>query len=162
MCAASVTPAHANIYANMTECQVMQASQADVFHGSIGVWTGSAIATPRYVACPVPRSPLASGNAVAEFFVTGSHTDSVTTTTCTLFAYDYTGAFLGSTSFTRSGRYVQAVQLPAAQVGLWAYTSLTCLLPANGRGTLESAGASQASSDGQINTNATACQLGSW
>ncbi len=138
-------PVHAaSINTSMLECQPLQPGQTNLRHTELGTSTDGVFPTPRFVTCSVPRSPSATTTTGSLFYVTGDNRDGMSTTTCTLFSYDYTGLFLGSTSFTRTApHYTQIVLLPAAQLGFWAYTSLACLLPENGRATIESVVASQ-------------------
>jgi hypothetical protein len=128
-----------SINTSMLTCQPLQPGQADLRHTEAGTSTDGVFPTSRYVTCSVRRSPNL-GTTGGLFYVTGDNRDGMSTTTCTLFSYDYTGAFLGSASFTRSApHYTQILVIPAAQLGYWAYTSLTCLLPENNRATIESA-----------------------
>ena len=132
-------PVHASsINTSMLECQPLQPGSADLRHTELGTSTEGIFPTPRFVTCSVPRSPNL-GVTGGLFYVTGDNRDGMSTTSCTLFSYDYTGVFQGSVSFTRSApHYTQILLIPAAQLGYWAYTSLTCLLPENGRATIES------------------------
>lgn len=139
--ASAEAPVHAaSINTSLLECQALQPSATDLRHTELGTSTEGVFPTPRLVTCAVPRSPVsASPTTSGLFYVTGDNRDSMSTTSCTLFSYDFTGTFLGSVSFTRSAaHYTQIVLLPAAQLGFWAYTSLSCLLPENGRATIES------------------------
>lgn len=127
-----------SINTSMLECQPLQPGQADLRHTELGTSTDGVFPTPRYVTCSVPRSPNL-GTTGGLFYVTGDNRDGMSTTTCTLFSYDYTGAFQGSFSFTRTApHYTQILVIPAVQLGYWSYTSLTCLLPEDGRATIES------------------------
>lgn len=129
----------ASINTSLLECQALQPAQADLRHTELGTSTEGVFPTPRYTACSVPRQPLSGTPTSGLFYVTGDNRDSMARTTCTLNSYDYTGVFLGSISFTRTdAHYTQILLLPAAQLGYWAYTSLSCLLPENGRATVES------------------------
>jgi len=128
----------ASINTSLLECQPLQPGSADLRHTELGTSTDGVFPTPRFVTCSVPRQPN-SGSSSGLFYVTGDNRDGMSTTSCTLFSYDYTGAFQGSVSFTRTApHYTQILLIPAAQLGYWAYTSLTCLLPEDSRATIES------------------------
>jgi hypothetical protein len=128
----------ASINTSMLECQPLQPGQSDLRHTELGTSTDGVFPTPRLVTCSVPRQPN-TGSSSGLFYVTGDNRDSMSSTTCTLFSYDFTGAFLGSVSFTRTdAHYTQILLIPAAQLGYWAYTSLTCQLPEDARATIES------------------------
>ena len=137
--ATAVAPVSAAVINTSTlACQPVNAPQTDIRHTENGVST-EGIAPARYVTCSVPRSPLITVGTTGAFVVTGDNIDGRATTTCTLSSYEFTGSFLGSTSFTTStAHYAVILTLPVAQLGYWSYTSMTCLLPENARATLES------------------------
>jgi hypothetical protein len=134
------SPARADSITNsMVECQPVLAPQSDLRHAENGVSTEGIVIGGRYVACSVARTPLTGTATATTFYVTGDNRDARSATTCSLVSYDYTGAFLGSTSFSNSSaHYVVALPLPLAQLGFWAYTSMTCILPERNTATLES------------------------
>jgi hypothetical protein len=135
--ASAVSPAPAaNINTNATECQATFWPQDDVVHTERGVSTASSLDTGRYITCTLLRSPLPSTATTGSFYVDGDNLNGASTF-CVISSYDFTGVFLGSTSFTTSSAsYDQFLTMPIAQLGFWAYTSLTCFLPAHGAGTL--------------------------
>lgn len=91
---------------------------------------------PYTVVCPLPRSPLAAGAVSGGFYVDGDN-NPLFSTSCQVNSYDFTGTFLGSTSFVATeSHYDRFLSLPIAQLGFWAYTNLTCTLPEDARGTL--------------------------
>jgi hypothetical protein len=93
----------------------------------------------RLVACSVARTPLLMGAPGTTFLVTGDNRDAKAVTTCALGSYDYGGAFRGSSAFTSTTAHYQvALPLPAAMLGFWDYTSMTCLLPERATAVLES------------------------
>jgi hypothetical protein len=128
----------ASINNSMLACQPLGPSVTDLRHTEAGTSTEGIFPTARYVTCSVPRTPQTSGAATATFYVSGNNIDGRSTTTCTLSSYEYTGTLVGSVSFTTSAaHYKQLVEMPAWQLGPWAYTSLTCLLPPNNRATID-------------------------
>ena len=92
-------------------------------------------ANPRFVICPLVRSPTTDSSIAA--YVDGNHFG-VQTTSCTLYSYNYTGAFLGSTSFTRnqSGAWDQFVSLPAPQAPFYGSLAVLCTIPGSANGVL--------------------------
>jgi hypothetical protein len=136
--ASLVTPAHAGtINTGAIECMVANGAQRDILHeyGAVGTDLRGA---SRIVSCSVPRSPFTSTPAPAtgSFEVSAFIKTAGAAINCTLYSYDYTGVFLGSASFTLTSvtpfsRAVQQVSLPASQLGFWAYTSMSCVMPAN-------------------------------
>jgi hypothetical protein len=130
------TPAHAgSIGLSAVGCQPQGVAQTTLLHEWSGVDVLSAAdAQPVIVNCSVPRSPLTSDPAAGTFeikaWIPG---DTGGTVPCTLFSYEFTGTLLASVSFSLSspvrGVVTQQVSLPPAQLGVWAYTSLTCALP---------------------------------
>lgn len=136
----ATSPLHADtVNTSMVECQAVGASQSDLRHAENGVSTEGVVIGGRLVACSVTRSPLPVGATGTTFLVTGDNRDAKAVTTCSLGSYDYTGTFLGSRAFTSTTAHYQvALPLPAAQLGFWAYTSMTCLLPERATAVLES------------------------
>jgi hypothetical protein len=86
----------------------------------------------RYIICPIVRSPT-SNNRLA-VYVDGIHYGT-RTTTCTLYSYDYTGAFQGSQSFTftGSGNFDRYLSVPSTY---WAAGSVLCNIPGSATGVL--------------------------
>src|SRR5262249_22228009 len=104
VCGSSVSPAYAtNINIGGTECQAgySSESQDDVDHYVDGVVSLGAVASLPYIVCSLPRSPLATGATSGGFYVDGDNWFGATTT-CTVYSYDYTGLFLGSSSASSS------------------------------------------------------------
>lgn len=86
----------------------------------------------RYVICPLASHPVSGPGQ--SFIVDGSNYNGYSTT-CTIYAYDFNGNFLSSTSFTRSDAiYSNATQV--SSVSYWGYTSMLCLLPGSTGGIL--------------------------
>jgi hypothetical protein len=137
--ASAVAPVSAaTINTSTLACQAVGAPQTDIRHTEQGVST-EGIVSARFIACSVPRSPLVTLGTTGAFVVTGDNRDGHATTTCTLSSYEFTGTFLGSTSFTTStAHYAVILTLPVAQLGYWSYTSMTCLMPEFAQATLES------------------------
>ena len=135
--ASVVAPAPAaNINTNATECQAQfWPQQDDIVHTETGIRT-SAASDDRWISCAVPRSPLAPGATSGGFYVDGDAQNGASVV-CSLASYDYTGTFLGSASFFSPGPHFD-IFLPfsSAQLGYWAYTGITCVLPAHGNGAL--------------------------
>jgi hypothetical protein len=128
-----------NISTSLAECQAMQPSQVDVRRHSEGVSTQDTVDTARWVACAIPRLPQSLGTTSGFFTVTGHNHDGGATMTCTITSYDTFGTFLGAFTFTASGtHFAQQIIVPESQLPYWAYPSLVCALPVNGRATLES------------------------
>ena len=134
-----LTPAQAaNINVSASQCQpdIGAADPAPpmVVFGVGSVWNyGTTRAT---VVCNVTRSPLVSTATVGGFYVDGDNptvNGVVQTTQCNLVSTDYTGRDLGFASFSNSSpKYDVFLTLPAAQLTMFAYTSLICGLPPNG------------------------------
>ena len=145
-------------------CQPIGAPSTDIRHVENGTYTEGTVSGPRLVTCAIPRLPLSFAATVGSFFVTGDNRDGMATSACTLTVYNYTGAFVGSSSFTTSqAHYAQSIGMVAAQLPYWGYTSLTCLLPEGARADVESAIAESAAAPAaNLNTNATECQAQSW
>lgn len=133
----SVAPAPAaNINVNASECQPQTYPIDDIVHTDQGIATASTVNSDRWVSCAVLRSPLASGATSGSFYIDGDAQNGAWTV-CVIASDDYTGAFLGSASFASPGPHFDILlNMPAAQLGYWAYTSITCVLPAHGNGAL--------------------------
>jgi len=133
-----VVPAPAaNINTNATECQAQfWPQEADIVHTEKGISTGSTVTASRWISCAIPRSPLASTATSGSFYIDGDSQNGQWMV-CSLASYDFTGTFLGSSSFSSPGpAFDILLSLPAAQLGYWAYTGIICVLPPNGNGTL--------------------------
>ena len=133
-----VAPAPAaNINTNATECQAQfWPQEADIIHTEKGISTDSTVTSSRWISCSVPRQPLATDATSGSFYVDGDAQNGAWMV-CSLASYDYTGTFLGSYSLTSPGpAFDFLITLPTAQLGYWAYTGITCVLPPNGNGTL--------------------------
>ncbi|HXL82713.1 MAG TPA: hypothetical protein VN989_01145 [Casimicrobiaceae bacterium] len=89
--------------------------------------------SPRSVVCPIVRSPTSTNTLTV--YVDGKNSGAATTT-CTLYSYNYTGAFMGSTSFTAGGTYDRLLSLASPQAPNWAAASLICGLPGSAQGTI--------------------------
>ena len=136
--ASAVVPAPAaNINTNATECQAQFLPQeVDIVHTEKGISTTSTATSSRWISCSVLRAPLPTGATSGSFYIDGDSRNGAWTV-CSLASYDFTGTFLGSVSFSSPGPAVDILlTLPAAQLGYWAYTGITCVLPPNGNGTL--------------------------
>ena len=84
------------------------------------------------MVCPIVRHPV-TGPAQT-YYVDGSNLNGACTS-CTVYAYNYTGQFLSSYSFNQCGAtYDQPVSLPT--VSFWNFVSVVCSLPANYNGTV--------------------------
>jgi hypothetical protein len=134
--AQSVAPTHAaNINTTATHCQVTFAPSDQLVHVAWGVMTLSTTATPQMVACTLPRAPLTAGVG-SGFYVDGDNFNGASTS-CTLFAFDSDGHLAGAASFqTAAAQYDMFLSLDASRLADLGHTSLRCLLPAQGNGTL--------------------------
>jgi hypothetical protein len=87
-------------------------------------------ANPRYVICPIVRSPTSTNqvNVYVDGFASAGHTVS-----CTLYSYDFNGTFLGTQSFPapRTGVFDQYLSVPGAY---WSNASVLCYLPGSATG----------------------------
>jgi hypothetical protein len=102
----------------------------------------NATTTPRYVICPVIRSPL-SGTAGGGFYVSGAN-NTGQSTNCTLYSWEYNGTFRGAKSFQSSApRYDQYLSFTNVELSFGAFTSLMCYMPPNSAGVLRGAAAYQ-------------------
>jgi len=138
LCASAERPAFAtDINKAAPQCEADFPEAMDlIMHENNGVHTAPQSGSFQWVTCSIPRSPLAANATSGSFYVDGDNLGGASTT-CWVSSYDYTGVLLGSTSFTTSlPHYDMLLTLPVAQLGVWAYTSLTCALPANANGLL--------------------------
>jgi hypothetical protein len=126
-----------NINVSAPSCQASLPESVDlVVHENNGVHSFAPIGDIQWITCSIPRSPLAPGATFGSFYVDGDNVNGAFTT-CWVSSYTYLGDLLGSTSFqTFSAHYDILLTLPAAQLGPWDYTSLTCALPPHGNGLL--------------------------
>jgi hypothetical protein len=139
--------AHAgNLNTSGTACQNFNAQEVlDIDHVVLGVRNLNS--DPRQIICPVVRSPLTT-TPFPSFYVDGTNTPT-TSTSCTMYSFDYTGVLLGSVSFTQTAStaatldWDQAVTFPTAQLPSYAYVSVLCLIPGNSAGVLRGATAVQ-------------------
>ena len=99
---------------------------AGLFSYTNGVYNNSG--TAMGVICPVVRT-VAAGAAGYSVWVDGT---SSSTTSCTLYSYNYAGAYLGSTSFSATGRFSRLLTLPQSQVPTYSSQAVYCYLPTNG------------------------------
>lgn len=137
------TPASAaNLHTHAAACHNYNAAEAlDIDYMPSAVRNNAS--QPRQIICPIVRSPLQPNAPYALFYVEGGNT-SGTSTPCALYSHDYDGRLLGSTSFTgTTTNFDQQLSLPAAQAPVWAFVSMICLLPANGKGTIRGVIAAQ-------------------
>lgn len=112
-----------------TSCAAYNAGQAlDIDYLAQGV--RNANAAPRSVVCPIVRHPV-TGPAQT-YYVDGSNLNGACTS-CTVYAYNFTGQLLSSSSFNQCGAtYDQPVSLPT--VSFWNFVSVVCTLPASYNG----------------------------
>lgn len=137
LASAAVAPAPAaNLNVNAAECQSTFPPQDNLIHSDFGVSTPATWQFSLAIACALPRSPLAPGATSGGFYIDGDNRNGASTS-CAIASWDYTGLFLGATSFTTSdAHYDQFVSLPATQLTFWAYVTMNCQLPPNGNATL--------------------------
>ena len=113
-----------------TSCRNYNASQVtDIDYLPNG--TRNLNASSRFVICPIVRSPTSASYAV-NVYVDG-FAAAGRTISCTLYSYDYTGAFLGSQSFpaARTGTFDQYLSVAGHY---WSTASVLCLLPGSASG----------------------------
>ena len=138
LCASAERPAFAtDINKAAPQCQANFPEAMDlIVHENNGVHTVPQTDSFQWVTCSIPHSPLASNATSGSWYVDGDNLAGASTT-CWVASYNYTGDLLGTTSFTSSApHYDVLLIMPAAQLGIWAYTSLTCALPAHANGLL--------------------------
>ena len=82
-----------------------------------------------YVTCPVVRTVSAPATGYT-IWVDGSAGSG--TTTCSLYSYNYTGAYIGGVSFSATGTFDRTLTLTAAQVPTYSSQSLLCYVPNGG------------------------------
>lgn len=135
--ATPLAPARAtNINTGTVECQVAFAPAIQIFRSDFGVATLDITTTPQSVICSVPRSPLAAGATVGQFYVDGDNWNGASTS-CAISAFDQDGHLAIISTFTTSANhYDQLVTLPADRLSPLGHTTLSCTLPAFGNGTL--------------------------
>ncbi|HWL88241.1 MAG TPA: hypothetical protein VNO21_20700 [Polyangiaceae bacterium] len=97
-------------------------------------------ANPRSVVAPIPRSPVASAPSPS-FFIDGENTAN-TSTSCTVFVYDFFGNPVASQFFTEASagaslrNWDHAVTFTAAQLATFNYASVVCTIPGSANGIL--------------------------
>jgi hypothetical protein len=133
-----------NITASGTACQNYNAAEAlDIDYVPNGVRNINA--SPRWVVCSIPRSPLTAG-ASAVFYVDG-HNNPGTSTTCWFYVHDYSGNQKQAIPFTpipdAQGNWDYKQSFPAGVVQQYDYTSVLCQLPGNYNGLLYGAASVQ-------------------
>ncbi len=129
-----VAPTHAaNINSNAAVCHGETPSdQSSMALSSIGVVTFASNPFYTWVVCAVPRSPLAAGATSGSFYVDGNN-PAGKSTICAVYAYGWTGLFLGSSTVnTSDASYGVLVTLTSGQLGTYTYTSLLCGIPPGG------------------------------
>jgi hypothetical protein len=104
---------------------------ANLYSYTNGVVNGSAAAMG--VICPVVRTIAAPASGFS-VWVDGS--GGTGTAYCTLYSYNYTGAYLGSVSFNATGNFTRLVTLPQAQVPFYSSQAVYCYLPGSSQGRL--------------------------
>jgi hypothetical protein len=126
-----------NINKAAPQCQANFGDSVDlVVHENNGLHSVPASGDIQWVTCSIPRSPLAANATFGSFYIDGDNLNGFSTT-CWVSSYDYTGQLLASSSFQTSAlHYDVLLTLPGAQLGMWAYTSLTCALPPHANGLL--------------------------
>ena len=129
-----------NINTSATACKGYGSSAAtDFVIYSDGI--RNATASPRYVICPVIRSPLTS--STGGFYVDGNN-NTGQQTSCTMYSYEYNGTFKAAKSFTTSAaRYDQWLSFTNVELPYGAYVSLMCYMPPNYGGWLRGVAAYQ-------------------
>ena len=81
------------------------------------------------VACPIIRTVAAPSGGYS-IWVDGSA--AAGTASCSIYSYNYTGAYLGSVSFSATGTFDRLITLPAAQAPTYSSQVVYCVLPNNG------------------------------
>jgi len=93
--------------------------------------------TPVNVICPVEREPLPAGVANGIIYIDGANAGG-TTTSCTVYSFDFTGTLLGTRSVSSSAsQYDMSVSFPAALLPQYAYVAAVCTLPTNSNSVLK-------------------------
>jgi hypothetical protein len=81
------------------------------------------------VACPVVRTVAAPSTGFS-VWVDGSAGSG--TASCTMYSYNFTGAYLGSVSFSATGTFDRLLTLPQSQVPTYSSQVVYCYLPNSG------------------------------
>lgn len=85
------------------------------------------------VFCSIPRSPLASGATGGTFFIDGANSPFGSTTSCSIFVFDFTGAFLGASgASSTAATYDLTITMTSAQLPFFGYSVAQCQLPSGG------------------------------
>ncbi|HEX7836018.1 MAG TPA: hypothetical protein VF469_01080 [Kofleriaceae bacterium] len=134
MVAALGTAARAdNITMSGVSCKNYNASEAlDIDYRTWGVQNVNT--APRWVICPVPRSPLTSVPPT-EFYVDGSNSPG-TSTSCQATLYDYQGNITATVSFIESATTWDHPVTFSVAPSMWDYVNVMCQLPGSRGGTL--------------------------
>ena len=81
------------------------------------------------VACPVVRTV---GAPTSGYSVWVDGTAAAGTATCSLYSYNYDNTYMGSISFSTTGKFSRLLTLPATQVSYYSSQMVYCYLPVNG------------------------------
>jgi len=114
-----------------TVCRNYNAGEAlDIDYFYYG--TRNISSTGKYVVCPIVRAPNAASGYIDGRIYDGE------TIYCTVYSVNYTGAYLGSTSFSVTGptTFDRYFSFPSTQVSYWGNMSALCYLPGNGQGVI--------------------------
>jgi hypothetical protein len=133
-----VTPAPAsNVQQSALKWQAQNWWQRDqLARTDRGLSTTSAATDQLWVSCSMLRAPYPNASSSSTVYVDGDNRNGAFTV-CSLTSYSYTGQFLGSAAFSNQAtRYMGILSLSGAQLGVWAYTGMTCTIPPHGNGTL--------------------------
>jgi hypothetical protein len=82
-----------------------------------------------YVVCPVVRNGAVNATSLT-VWVDGNA--GAGTMSCWLYSWDYDGTFLGSSSFSATGRFSRILPLTHAQLYSYSSQSVLCYVPNNG------------------------------
>jgi len=117
-----------NINTSGTACKGYGlATTGDFYTYSDGI--RNATTSWRYVICPVARSPLTGTSG--GFYVSGANAAG-TTTSCTLYSWEYNGTFKAAKSFSSSAaRYDNYLSFTNVELPYGGFTSLMCYMPPN-------------------------------
>lgn len=119
----------ANINTMATECRNNNGPDPQPL-AAVGV--NNTTNAPMAVLCSIPRSPLTPPSA-GLFFIDGKNPRSGTTTTCAVAIVDFTGNFITSVGQSSSAlTYDLLIEVNAAQLPMFAYTDVVCILPPGG------------------------------
>ena len=102
-------------------------STAGLYSYTSGAWNYSGFSMG--VACPVIRTVAAPAGG---FSVWVDGTAAAGTASCTLYSYNYDNTYMGSISFSATGKFDRLLTLPSAQVPTYSTQMVYCYLPVNG------------------------------